>query len=245
MFLPTKVQERVREVQVMDSAGNLRPLVRSEQVLYEATGRAPEPQVLVPVVGRHLIAGVVAGTLILLLAWGGAGVREKVDGTGKGTGRAVARAGFAFLAGGWAALSGAFGLLLAALWGLTNHSIAYQNENLLQANPLALPLVLLVPALALGARWAERPALWFSTAVAAASVAGLLAGFLPWFSQLNGDIIALALPVNLAVAVAVHLLRRASHSPRAGTSSDSRGSRRSVSAGLCPPSGTGRRGRGR
>lgn len=223
MFLPMKLQERVRELQVADSAGNLRPLVKTEQVLYEATQRAPEPLIVAPVMGRYLLVGCALGALLLLLAWGGAG---------QGWWRGAARAGFALVAGGWALLSGGFGVLLAALWSMTNHSISYYNENLLQVTPLVLPLALLLPALVFGARWARRPALWLSGAVALSSGIGLLAQLLPWFDQANGDIIALALPSNLALAAAVRLhLRRALYSPPAGTSSGSRESHRSTSAG--------------
>jgi hypothetical protein len=121
----------------------------------------------------------------------------------------AARLGFAAIASLWSALIGAGGVLLLGIWAFTNHAIAYRNENVLQFNALALPLVILIPALVFGARWARRPARWLATAVAAASVLGLLVQVLPWVNQVNGDIVALALPVNLALAWAVHNMARA------------------------------------
>jgi hypothetical protein len=82
----------------------------------------------------------------------------------------------------------------------TDHAIAYRNLNLSQLSPFALPLVLFLPALAYGARWAAKWALRLSLVVAAMSVLGLLLKVLPWFHQVNGEMIAMALPVNLAVA---------------------------------------------
>lgn len=223
MFLPAKLQEQVRELQVVDAAGNLQPLVKSEQVLYEATGRGAEPLVVRPAIMSYLLVGCSFGALLLLLVWGGAGERSWSS---------VARIGFALAAAAWSFLNGGFGLLLAALWGLTNHSITYFNENLLQVSPLALPLALLIPALLLGARWARRPAVWLSGALAVSSGLGLVVQLLPWFNQVNGDIVALALPINLALAASVYLLvRRSAHSPRAGTFEGRRESHRSMSGG--------------
>jgi hypothetical protein len=222
MFLPGKLQERIRELQVPDSTGGLVPLVLTEQVLYDAAARTAEPDAPAPVLVRYLSFGLGLGSLLLILGWAGAG---------KGVRRLIGRIGFSLVAGSWTLLIGGGGLLLTVLWALTNHSIAYRNENLLQANPLALPLVVLLPALALGVQWASRPSLWLSGAVALASILGALLHLLPWFDQVNAEIIALTLPVNLALAWAVHRLIRYPPSPRAGTSSGSREYLRSISGG--------------
>ncbi len=223
MFLPGKLQEQVREMSIPGPAGHPVPLVRSEQVLYEAVDRAAEPVIAESALGRYFFTGVALAALLLVLGWAG---------SGQGVWSSLGRFGFSSMAALWTILIGGGGLLLAALWGLTNHSIAFRNENLLQFNPLALPLVLLLPALAFRARWAERPALWLSSALALASVLGMLLQTLPWFEQVNGEIIALVLPVHLALALAVRWLRRSAHSPQAGTSSGRRESRRSMSGGL-------------
>jgi hypothetical protein len=196
MFLPGKVQEHLRHLQVPDEAGRMVPLVRTERVLYRAIGREPLLEAPPNRIGWYLLAGLLIGGLFAAL-----GSRVPRSRT--------ARFGFAGTTALWAAFVGTGGLLLAFLWAFTNHAIAYRNENLLQLNPLMLTLVLLIPALAFGARWAARPALWLMFAVAGLSVLGLLLKVLPWFAQANLSLIALALPAHLGLAWATYSLSRA------------------------------------
>jgi hypothetical protein len=223
MFLPGKLQERIGELRIPGPDGHYIPFVRGEQVLYQATGRGEESVAAPSLTGRYLLGGIAIGALLLVMA----GLAR-----GQGIRRLGGRIGYSIVAAGWTLFIGTSGLLLTVLWAFTNHSIAYRNENLLQTNPLALPLVVLLPALIFGARWASRPALWLSCAVAVASVLGLILHPLPWFDQVNGEVIALALPANLALAWTAYYIRRSSLSPQAGTSSGFPGSHRSVSAGL-------------
>ena len=188
-FLPGRLQEHVRAITVQDATGRSVPLVRSEHVLVDAS-RPPEPTVPPRWLWRYFLAGLLLGGALVLLAWYGRRLRS-------------ARWSFAVLGGLWTLVAGIGGLLLLLLWTATDHTIAYRNENLFQLSPLALPLVLLVPALALGARWARRPAWWFALAVAISSVLGFVLQVLPGLDQANGGIIALALPANLALAWAV------------------------------------------
>ena len=119
--------------------------------------------------------------------------------------RAPARFGLLVLVGGWALLAGLAGLVLAGLWGLTDHVMAYRNENLLQVNPLAL---LVLPGVFGAAEVPRAPdAFAAAAAVAALSCLGLLLKALPGFDQANGQIIALALPAQLGIAGAMGRLR--------------------------------------
>ncbi|HEX8690879.1 MAG TPA: DUF4105 domain-containing protein [Longimicrobium sp.] len=187
MFLPMKLRDGVRAVRVRDAAGSAVPLVRSERVLFEAA-RPPErsgpPSRWM---AGYLVAGLALAGALLLLASRVARSR-------------LARFGFSALAALWLLFAGTGGWILVALWAFTDHEIAYRNENILQLSPLALPLVLLLPALAYGARWAGRWAERLALAVAALSVLGFVLQVLPGLDQVNGEIIALALPVNLALA---------------------------------------------
>jgi hypothetical protein len=201
MFLPFKLQEYLRGIEVVNEAGRTVPLVRAEWVAIEAVGRDPVREEPPKWILAYLAAGVGLGTLLLAL---GRWARRS----------RLARFGFAALGAVWALLIGTGGLVLLGLWTMTNHTIAYRNENLLQFDPLALPLVLLFPALAYGARWAARPALGLSGAVAAISLLGFALQVLPGFDQVNGEIIALALPVHLALAWAVYGLSRRALTPR-------------------------------
>jgi hypothetical protein len=179
MFLPFKVQQQVRGIRVADASGREVPLVAREWTLLEPAGRAQERSEPPFWTHWYLLAGLlVAGMLVL-------------------AGRAAPRSGWArfgvsAVSALWLLLAGTAGVLLVLLWAMTNHQIAYRNENLLQLSPLALPLVLLVPCLAYGARWAARPARLLATAVAALSVLGFVLQALPWLDQRNAQIIALA-----------------------------------------------------
>jgi hypothetical protein len=113
----------------------------------------------------------------------------------------------------WGVIGGLGGAVLAVLWGLTDHAMAYRNENLFQLNPLLLSLALLAP-LALGSNprargWARALAL----TLAGLSLLGFVAQALPSLNQVNGPIIALLLPIH--VGVAVGLLRAIRPAPAA------------------------------
>lgn len=193
MFLPFKVQEQVRKLRVADVSGREVPLVKREWTMLAGQGRPDElakPPFWTP---WYLLAGLLIAGLLVVLG-------RKAPRSG------WARFGFSAISALWLLLAGTAGLLLVLLWTMTNHSIAYRNENLLQLSPLALPLVLLVPALAYGARWAARPARLLATVVAALSVLGFVMQVLPWLDQRNAQIMALALPINLALAWTVRML---------------------------------------
>ena len=193
MFLPFKVQEQVRKIRVTDAQGREVPLVAREWTLLQAPGRGeerPAPPGWTPI---YLVAGLlVAGALVLL-------ARAEPR-------RALARFGSSAVSALWLLFAGTAGLMLVGLWAMTNHQIAYRNENLLQLSPFALPLVLLVPCVAYGARWAARPARLLAMLVAALSVLGFVLQVLPGLDQRNAQMIALALPVNLALAWTVRML---------------------------------------
>jgi hypothetical protein len=106
----------------------------------------------------------------------------------------------------WLLLTGAAGLVLAGLWGLTDHAAAYYNENILQMNVLALPLMLLLPGFLRGKRTGAAVRIGFI--VAGMSLLGLLLKLIPSFYQTNGQIIALALPAHAGVAAGIWSLAR-------------------------------------
>lgn len=193
MFLPQKLMEVAREVTV-ERGGRTEPLVVSEHVLYEAAGREPERDEPPSWLVWYVLIGVAFGGVLVALA------------AAAGKGSRAARFGFAALGSLWSILIGSAGLILVGLWAFTNHHIAHANENLFHFTPLAIPLVLLVPALAYGVRWARRPARWAAFAVAAVSLLGFALQVLPGLDQVNGEVIGLLLPVHLALAYAVNQL---------------------------------------
>jgi hypothetical protein len=194
MFLPLELRQWMRHVTVVDDSGRVVPLVKSERTLFASTLPAPPaaPPARVP---GYLAAGLALG---LGLWWLGR----------RAPASPRARRGFVWLAGGWALVVGFAGGLLGCLWAFTDHTVAYRNENLFQANLLLLPLVVLVPAAARGAGWARRPAVALAVLVAAGSLAGLALKVLPAFYQHNAEILALAVPANLGLALGVAAVAR-------------------------------------
>lgn len=101
------------------------------------------------------------------------------------------------------------GMVLALMWAITEHRVAYANENLLLANPLTLlvaplGLWLLVRDRELPHRLLE--VVWLSLALTGA--AALLAKGLPLFEQDNGPLLAFFVPLNGLCALAAATLRR-------------------------------------
>lgn len=189
MFLPMKLRDEVAALRIPGANGQQVPLVTKQETLVTAT-RPPEPAAPPRWMIGYLLAGLAIGAAVGLLTLA---ARKS----------AAARVAFSAVSATWLVCAGLAGFTLLGLWTLTDHSIAYRNENLLQLSPLALPLVILIPALAFGARWARKWAMRLAFAVAALSILGFVLQILPWFSQVNGDAIALALPVNVAIAWSV------------------------------------------
>jgi len=190
-FLPMELMENVRRVTVTDAAGREAPLVKAETLLFEAS-RPALPEGVPDRVPASLAAGTLFGAALALSGRGAARRRG-------------ARAAFLLLAMVWATVTGALGTLLTFLWVGTDHWVTYGNENLLQANPLSLALVVLLPlATKRGAR-AVTALHWTATAVALLSVAGFVLQALPGLDQVNGEIIALALPVHVGLAAGAAL----------------------------------------
>jgi hypothetical protein len=105
----------------------------------------------------------------------------------------------------WSLIAGAAGTALVFAWLFTKHHFMSRNENLLHFDPLSLALVVLVPLSVYGLRGVSK-ALKLAGIVASLSLLGFVAQGLPLFYQRNGEIIALALPINLAVWWTVYRL---------------------------------------
>jgi hypothetical protein len=191
MFLPLALRDHVRNITVRGAGGTQVPAVRAERTLFESTDTPPPeaPPFWLP---AYIALGTaVAGVMVALAR--------------RGTTSTTARRGFMALSGGWTLVAGIFGLILAGLWGFTDHAAAYQNENLLQVNPLQLTLV---PLLLGSTRSSTRARLWVAAFLAALSLAGLLLKLIPGFYQVNAEIIGLALPIHLGVAAGCYYLSR-------------------------------------
>lgn len=194
MFLPAKVQERVRELTVPDSAGNAVPLVVREDTLLAMDVHAVEPT-RPDWSGQLFLIGLLIGALSLTgLRPGGAGLAGRITATT------------------WLIVSSVGGLVLLFLWLGTAHVATRGNWNVALLNPIGL---LVVPLL-----WRRRatiaPNRW-ELVVGSLYVGGLFSGLVAIVAggQSTGEILALAFLPGLVVYSVAFLIsfRRAPTPP--------------------------------
>ncbi|MGW8266245.1 MAG: lipoprotein N-acyltransferase Lnb domain-containing protein [Longimicrobiales bacterium] len=186
-FLPIRLMEEIRKVRVPDGQGGTRPLVVEERQLLEST-RAPEPEGPPFAFPWFLLVGLIWGGGILVLSRKGRRLGM------------VGRLSLLGLAGGWTLLAGVSGSLLLAAWLFTDHSFWYRNLNLLQLNPLFLPLpiaFLLFSFRASFPRWARD----LATFLGVLAGVGVVVSVLPGIRQANAEILALTAPLNAALVL--------------------------------------------
>ncbi len=192
MFLPARLQEHVRGVQLKNPDGSTRPLVKGEQQLFAAQ-RPPEPTQPPDHTLIYLATGLVIGGLVVMLT------------RAANAGRRAARIALATLTTTWAALTGLLGAILIVGWAATRHVFMAWNENLLQFEPLSLGLAVVLPLAIMRGR-AAHTAQRLSLVIALIALLGFVIQVLPGVDQVNGAVIALALPVHVALAWSMRAL---------------------------------------
>lgn len=192
MFLPVRMKDRLKSVSVA-RGGIAEPLVKSERILVQATRPPEDVRIRRGWLSYFAIA-------VVILAIGAVMVKA-----GRRDGPATTALALASI---WSLVAGLGGLFLDGLWAFTDHLYSYRNENVLQLTPISLVLLILLVRLI----WIRRKspgspqadarrqtALKFARIVAGISVLGFVIQLLPGFDQVNGDVIALALPLHLGV----------------------------------------------
>jgi hypothetical protein len=185
MFLPVRMANDLRTVSIADSIGTRIPLIRSETAIFTA-GRPPEPAAPPYYLPLFVAVGIIFAAVLVLL------VRSAEGGQRLSMFTATA------LATLWSLIAGVGGLALVFAWFFTRHYFMGRNENLMHFDPLSIVLVVLIP-LSIYARRGVSRAIKFAGFIALLSLFGFVAQGIPSFDQKNGEIIALALPINLAV----------------------------------------------
>jgi hypothetical protein len=180
MFLPIELRPHLNRVVVRDADGRPHPLVTEQRLLYDSD-RFPVPARPRAWTPRFLALGLLLG---LGLAAAGRGGRRSPG----------LRRAFAAGAVGWALLSGLAGLVLASLWGLTDHRFSGANENLLQFSVLSLGVAMTLSRSGWPAGTQRMAGI-----VAGVSLVGLGLKAVPGFDQANLDVIGFALPIHLGV----------------------------------------------
>jgi len=185
MFLPVRMANDIRSVKIADSLGAQIPLVRSEMALFTA-GRPPEPADTPFYFPLFIGLGIVVAAVLIVL------VRSAESGSGVAMFVATA------LATLWSLIAGAAGLALVFAWLFTKHYFMSRNANLFHLDPLSIAMVVLIPLSIYGRRGVSR-AIKLGGFIAMLSLFGFVAQGIPFLNQKSGEIIGLALPVNLAV----------------------------------------------
>src|SRR5882762_4837880 len=192
MFLPVRMANDLRTVNIADSTGTQIPLVRSERALFTA-GRPPEPAAPPNYLPLFVAVGILYAALLVILVRSAEG------------GHRVAQFAATALATLWSLIAGVGGLALVFAWFFTKHYFMGRNENLMHFDPLSIVLVVLIPLSIYTLRGVSR-ALKLAGFIALVSLFGFVTQGIPLFDQKNGEIIALALPINLAVWWTIHRL---------------------------------------
>ena len=167
MFIPMVVADEIASMPGV--SGNGKPLVEVDTMFFASTLPVP-PAAPTSIWYRYLLLGV----LIAGLAWL--------------SGKFMPSMWLHGLSRAWVLVNATMGLMLAALWLLTDHEASSDNANLLLLNPLLL--LALIPGL-------QRP---IAMGLILGNVVALLLLVLPEY-QYNLDVIALLSPINLAVAI--------------------------------------------
>ena len=187
-FLPDELEAQLDALTVGG-----RPVVKQKSTLYKSVNNPPPPVTVPRWNGWLALFSAVAGAAVLALSR-----------SARPAARKVLAALVALVGVGW----GTSGLLLFVLALFTGQRIAHGNENLLFINPLTLVLLPLGGLLWRGHPRARVALKWLTTGLAALAVLGVVLKALPAFDQDNWNIIALALPLTLALAVAFRWVPR-------------------------------------
>jgi hypothetical protein len=191
-FIPMRLRDGIRTIKVPAENGAMVPLVADERQIPIPGGLKPvEEKVTAPrLAWRYLALGLLLAALVMGLAallpmrspaWG-----------------------LAFFGMTWSLLCGIIGVILLLAWTATRHIFWASNENVLLLTPLSLFLAVLFPAAVLSGK-AVRPARMVAGIIC---LAGMFAAVLSVFPgrQENGAIVALFLPVHLALYAALRVV---------------------------------------
>ncbi|MFI5310222.1 MAG: DUF4105 domain-containing protein [Gemmatimonadales bacterium] len=191
MFIPMRVSQLLRDVRIRRAGGGSDHLVMRERTLVadeRYAERSVPPDMLWPALAAGL--GVTAVVLVLSLL----------------TGRSRAARGLIALIGtAWHLLAGVAGALVLCAGLFTRHAYMARNLNVLLATPASLALALLIPLAFIGARYgrAARAVRALGILAAACALAVVALRLVPGLSQENRPLLALAVPIQTALAFAL------------------------------------------
>ncbi len=222
MYVPMVLMELLEDFEVQEADGGTRPLLGARQVLFEAD-RDPTPAGPPPLSPLFPLLGIVGAGLFVLLggsAGGRPGSGPSSDAGGSRPSTRWSRVGLGVMGLGWTLFTGGLGLILVLVW-FTDHVFIHRNVNILYASPLAPAVGLLLLGAVLSetrasgafGRWGAVLAL----VIATGSLVAMILQSVGVITQGNAEVVAVALPMNLGLAIGLMRLHRgAASSERAG-----------------------------
>lgn len=195
-FIPMRLRDAARGIRIPGPDGVDVPLVAQEEIVPLPPEAKPIPEAAITprLTPRFAVLGILLGALVVVLR-----VMMLT--------RRSAAWGLALFGSAWSLLCGVLGVILLFAWIATKHVFWASNENVLLLTPFSLALVMLIPAAVLSGH-RERAARMIASIVALLGVVAAVLAIVPG-GQENGAVVALFLPVHLALGWALAL-------PRAG-----------------------------
>ncbi|MEO5817296.1 MAG: DUF4105 domain-containing protein [Gemmatimonadaceae bacterium] len=193
-FIPMRLRDAIRDVKIVGANGTLVPLVAHEEVvpLPPKPAAVPELATVPSLMLRYAALGLALAALVVFL-------RIMM------VSRRSAAWGLALFGSVWSLLGGLIGVILLLAWVATKHVFWAYNENVLLLSPMSLLLIVLIPAALLRGK-AERATRMIAAFTAGMGLIALVLALVPG-GETNGALVALILPVHLALAWALALPR--------------------------------------
>jgi hypothetical protein len=235
MFLPVKISQTIRNVTV-----NGAPLVKWEKQIYRSKTHdeydAPPSRFWIFITVGVLVGGALGLSARLLAPSPGTPREGRGEGSRSnskvarknkqnphssplpeyragGWARRVLKWSICLVAFAWVTLAGLGGAISTFGWWFTDHYAAKYNENLLQLNPITLPLILLVPVAMFSKRRGRTVGFYLAVVGLALSLLGFALQVLPKWNQPNAEVIALALPAHAGLAWLMYRLFKSQPAP--------------------------------
>ena len=185
MFIPMRMRDALRGIQVPGIAASMSPLVAEERSVYRSSTHHERPDEPRRWPLGALVGLILAAQLVIVARLG-----ER-----KGSMNTLFRLETIL----WSSIVGILGIILLLAWTSTQHVFWFRNENLLIINPLALWLAVLTGMSMRNARWLRAAAIC-AVSIAMLGAVALIVNGLSWFTQDNLAVILLFLPPHFAVA---------------------------------------------
>lgn len=200
-YVPMRLRDRLRGINVPGPDGTPVKLVSSERVLF-ASARVPEASAPQTFPGFYVL--VALGLLAPLAIFGGLAFMSAMRGRWLRAQR-VSRSVIAVLAALWYAVVGLAGTAVLFMELFSKHVFWYGNWNVLLLSPLALSAVWFVPRAVTSGRGA-RAARWLAGLCGAAALVALAVSLSGASGQANGAVALAFAPTLLYLALLVPAL---------------------------------------